>query len=375
MTGSIYSWSTTAASNGNSDGDINFAEGQAPSTLNNSNRQAMARVAEYLGDNGGALVAGGTANALTVTANSAFTTYADGLILALRIATDNTTAATLNVNGIGAKSIRKMVGAGEVALSGAELQATGIYMLRYSAALNAAAGGWLLLNPTIDVPNLVTLTGSETLTNKSLTSPALTGTPTTPTAAPGTNTTQISSTAFVTAAVAALSTVYQGASAVLTALAGIGTAVAGDVIYASGAGTWARRAKGTALQALLMNSAATAPVWTTLPFSRSFESSQQVMTNGGALTLAHGMTVAPTLYAAFIVCTTADIGFSVGDETAINPGPDRENGSGLGINLVADATNVTVRIGQFGIAVNRKDTGAIAAITITSWKLIVRAWA
>ncbi|RWO22810.1 hypothetical protein [Mesorhizobium sp.] len=134
----------------------------------------MARDAELLGDIGGALTAGGTADALTVTANSAFTTYANGRIVTLRIATDNTTAATLNVNGIGAKSIRKMLSTGESALTGAELQATGIYDFKYSEALNAAAGGWLLMSPTLaDQSAYVTLTGTQTLTNKTLTSPVI----------------------------------------------------------------------------------------------------------------------------------------------------------------------------------------------------------
>ncbi|TPK85323.1 hypothetical protein [Mesorhizobium sp. B2-4-17] len=255
----MYDWSTTASVNGNADAAINMAEGMPPSALNDGVRQVMGRVAEYLADNGGALVAGGTANAITVTANSAFTAYADGLPLALRIASANTAATTINANGLGAKSVRKMVGAGEVALSGAELQPNGIFLFRYSTALNSAAGGWLLLNPAVDVPNMVTLTGSQTLTNKSLTSPAMTGTPTTPTATAGTNTTQVASTAFVTAGIAALSTVYQGISTVLTALAGIGTAVSGDIIYASGAGTWARKAKGTDGQFLQLASGL--PVW------------------------------------------------------------------------------------------------------------------
>lgn len=148
---SIYDWSLIAANNGSADSAINFQEGQAPSTVNNSSREGMARLAEYLADQGGALVAGGTANVITVTANSAFTAYADGLMLALRISADNTAATTLNVNAIGAKSIRKMLTTGESALTGAELQQDGIYLLRYSAALNSAAGGWLLLNPTIDL--------------------------------------------------------------------------------------------------------------------------------------------------------------------------------------------------------------------------------
>lgn len=48
----------------------------------------------------------------------------------------------------------------------------------------------------VDTTSFVTLTGTQTLTNKSLTSPALTGTPTAPTAAVNTSTTQVATTAF-----------------------------------------------------------------------------------------------------------------------------------------------------------------------------------
>lgn len=148
----IYDWSLTAASNSNSDSDINWAEGQAPSTVNNSARVMMERVKELLVDIGGSLTAAGTANGLTVTASSAFTAYANGQIISFRAASDNTGAATLNVNGVGAKSIRKMDSSGDVALAAGEIQGTGIYVARYSAALNGGAGAWLLLNPTLSAP-------------------------------------------------------------------------------------------------------------------------------------------------------------------------------------------------------------------------------
>lgn len=342
-----------------------------PSAVNNSGRQMEARIAEILADMGGALVAGGTANALTVTANSAFTAYDDGLMLALRIATDNTSAATLNANAIGVKAIRKMVGSGEVALSGGELQATGIYLLRYSTALNAAAGGWLLLNPTVDVPSLAPLA-----------SPTFTGTPAAPTATAGTSTTQIATTGFVTGgiatAIAALSAVYQPLSAALTALAGIGTAVAGDIIYASGAGTWARKAKGTDGQ--FLSQASGIPAWATLPFSKSFESAQQAITAGGSLTLAHGLGAKPKLYLAALQCTTANIGYSIGDEVLINPNSnatDSSDRNDQGISLVPDSTNISIRFGSDALvfAIIRKDNGGSVSITPSSWQLVVRAWA
>lgn len=206
-------------------------------------------------------------------------------------------------------------------------------------------------------------------------SPALTGTPTAPTAAPGTNTTQISTTAFVTAAIAALSTVYQAASAVLTALAGIGTAVEGDVIYATGAGAWGRRAKGTAAQALLMNAGATAPEWATLPFAKSFESTQQTITSAGSLTLAHGLASQPKLAIPVLQCTTAEGNYSIGDEVFISfSADDRTNNRG--VSVVPDATNLNVRFGSDANTFNilNKTTGVRFAITNANWRLVVRAW-
>lgn len=142
---SIYAWSTTPSDNGSSDVDINFAEGQAPSTVNNSARQLMARVAELLGDVGGAVVAGGTANAITVTANSSFTTYANGRIVAFRASADNTGAVTLNVNAIGSKSIRKVTATGDAALEGGEIQSGCVHLVIYNSALDSGAGGWQLM--------------------------------------------------------------------------------------------------------------------------------------------------------------------------------------------------------------------------------------
>ncbi|RWP23771.1 MAG: hypothetical protein EOR01_07745 [Mesorhizobium sp.] len=275
---SIYDWSLVAANNATADSAINWAEGQAPSTVNGSARQMMARNTELLGDIGGALTAGGTADALTITANSGFTTYANGQVLALKIATDNTGAATLNVNGIGAKSIRKMLSTGESALTGAELQATGIYILMYQSALNAAAGAWLLLNPTMDLSAYVTLTGAQTLTNKTLTSPAIN----TPTITGGSGSGMTLTTATLTTPTL---TLKQSAAPtptaegdiqwdtddnVLVAGDGAGTKIfaplpasvaAGDVFYATGAKVVARLAKGTEGQTLRMNSGATAPEW------------------------------------------------------------------------------------------------------------------
>lgn len=145
---SIYDWSTTSASNANADGDINWAEGQAPSTVNNSARVMMQRVKELLIDMGGEIVAGGTANVLTVAASSSFTAYANGRLIRFRAVADNTGAATLNVNAIGAKPLVKVTTAGETALAAGDVQEDGIYTAVYSEDLNGAAGAWVLMDPS-----------------------------------------------------------------------------------------------------------------------------------------------------------------------------------------------------------------------------------
>lgn len=144
---SVYDWSLTAANNANADASINWAEGQAPSTVNGSARVMMARIKELLNDLGGTPVTAGTANVITVTVNSAFTAYANGIRVAFRASETNTAATTLNVNGIGAKPVVKFTPSGETALVGQEIQDNCIHEVVYCSFLNGASGAWLLLNP------------------------------------------------------------------------------------------------------------------------------------------------------------------------------------------------------------------------------------
>lgn len=143
----IYNWDVIAANNANSDSAIDWSEGMSPANVNDSARVMMGRVKELLIDIGGSIVATGTANVISVTTQSAFTTLANGRMLSFRAIAGNTQAATLNVNATGAKPILKATGSGIVALSGRETQAGGMYSVQYSTALNSSNGAWLLLNP------------------------------------------------------------------------------------------------------------------------------------------------------------------------------------------------------------------------------------
>jgi Phage-related tail fibre protein len=71
----------------------------------------------------------GSANAYAVTLSPAPTALAAGLALAVQINVANTGASTINVNGLGAKSILNSKGA---ALTSGKLVANGVYTLRYN---------------------------------------------------------------------------------------------------------------------------------------------------------------------------------------------------------------------------------------------------
>lgn len=148
MTANVNKWSKTAATNATADGDIGWAEGQAPSTVNNSARAMMQGVANWRDDTGGQLTLAGGTTVYTLTTNSTNTAYADGQRVHAVVNVACTGASTLNVDGLGAKNIYKASSAGIVANASGDLTVDMHCIFEYDASLNAAAGGWVLLNPT-----------------------------------------------------------------------------------------------------------------------------------------------------------------------------------------------------------------------------------
>lgn len=104
----LYKWSQTAANNATADSSINWQEGQAPSSVNDSARAMMASIAKHRDDIAGAIVTGGTATAYTVASHEAFDTLArlNGQIIAFTPHATNGGTVTLNVDSLGAKPLR-----------------------------------------------------------------------------------------------------------------------------------------------------------------------------------------------------------------------------------------------------------------------------
>jgi len=145
---SIYDWSLEAAANANADTLINWAEGQPPSSVNDSARAMMQRIAEYVCDRGGITNVAGSANALDVTLNAPINTYQDGIMMRFRAIFTNSGSVMMSVNTIGHRGIFMMSHAGLTELAGGEIRAGGVYDCLYMQMLDNGAGGWLLLNPT-----------------------------------------------------------------------------------------------------------------------------------------------------------------------------------------------------------------------------------
>jgi hypothetical protein len=104
----LYKWSQTASADATADSTINWAEGQAPSSVNDSARAMMAATAKYRDDIAGAIVTTGTSTAYAVSSYQAFDTlsHLNGQIIAFTPHTTNGATVTLHVDSLGAKPLR-----------------------------------------------------------------------------------------------------------------------------------------------------------------------------------------------------------------------------------------------------------------------------
>jgi hypothetical protein len=103
-------------------------------------------LARAYGDQGGLGTVGGSANAITLTSQSTYQQYQSGLQIAFKASAANTGAATLNLDGLGVKKIRRR---GDSALVAGDIVANGRYLLQYDAAYDVAAGAWVLMDQEI----------------------------------------------------------------------------------------------------------------------------------------------------------------------------------------------------------------------------------
>jgi microcystin-dependent protein len=145
MATGVVSWSQTAATNATADANVDWAEGMAPSAVNNSARAEMASVAKWRDDLNGSLSTGGSANAYTLTTNQTFASLTNGLMVCFVASFTNTGTCTLNVDGLGASPLRI---AGSVEAPAGSVVANAVYFATYRSASNQ----WIIVNGVSAIP-------------------------------------------------------------------------------------------------------------------------------------------------------------------------------------------------------------------------------
>jgi hypothetical protein len=98
----------------------------------------------------------------------------------------------------------------------------------------------------------------------------------------------------------------------------------------------------------------------------SYTSSEQTVTDGGTLTLAHGLGFRPTDVRLVLRCVSSNAGYSTGDEVEI--GDYSGSGAYYGAVVGANATNIIIKTGNGGIAMI---SGGF--INNASWRYVARA--
>ena len=104
-------------------------------------------------------------------------------------------------------------------------------------------------------------------------------------------------------------------------------------------------------------------------FSKYVESAEQAV-SAGNVTVAHGLAGTPVMVWAVLRCTTAELGYSIGDELNIVP----TNLAGVEhCATYGNATNIGIVVNTTSFQVARKDTLAVATATAASWRIVLRA--
>lgn len=125
----ISQWSSTPASNNSAPPD-GFPEGQAPSTVNDSARELMSSVKDWYADLNATLASTGSANAYVLATNQTHAALADQSLLVFRANFANTGAATLAVDGLAAKAIKKNH---DQALVSGDIEANQVVVVAYNS--------------------------------------------------------------------------------------------------------------------------------------------------------------------------------------------------------------------------------------------------
>lgn len=109
-------------------------------------------------------------------------------------------------------------------------------------------------------------------------------------------------------------------------------------------------------------------------FSEFYSSGELTCAAGDSGTLTHGFTNRPSMWRATLLCKTAELGWSVGDELSVDNSVTGSTNRGL--TVAVNASSIKYKFAATNpIAVNHYSTGVWTAVTPGNWRCIIRAWA
>lgn len=167
-------WSTTPVNNATSDSNVNWAEGMAPSQVNDSARAVMASAAKWVTDNSGVLATSGTSTALTLATNQVEAALTTGFTVTATLGTAMAAAATLAVDGLTATSIFTGLTTGTLVTTG-QYASGQIVSLMFSTGVGPG-NGWVVrgaplsgsLSPPVGTAVTASLASSVTVNSSSV---------------------------------------------------------------------------------------------------------------------------------------------------------------------------------------------------------------
>ncbi len=172
MATGVQVWSPTPATNATADSNINWAEGMAPSAVNDSARSMMASVAKWRDDNTGvSVVTSGSSGALTVVTNQVEAALTTGFTIKATLGTNISGAATLAADGLAATSIFTGLSTASLVTTG-QFSANQIVSFVFSTGVGPG-NGWIasavaphsLTNFTASLASSVNLSTAATYTD------------------------------------------------------------------------------------------------------------------------------------------------------------------------------------------------------------------
>jgi hypothetical protein len=115
------------------------------------------------------------------------------------------------------------------------------------------------------------------------------------------------------------------------------------------------------------------PAWKVPILSKYYQSENTTITADTTHSFTHSLSAVPKLVFVVLECTTTDSGYSVGDQIDLSSDVGL-NSSSTGASVYSTSTTVKVCVGSSIIVINPSGFNTLT-LTLTSWKIVVKAFA